>query len=268
MDAIISPEMELFGRLYGFQFEAHRIRDPNRKGKCERQFFYIENNYLAGRTFKDWADLNSQAKEWCLMVNQKEKRALGMTPDAAFIQEKPYLIPLPEVLPPIYDHYQRLVDSQGYINLNTNRYSVPEKFIGQTLDVYKYFDVIRLLYQHQEIAVHPRLSGNRYQCSRLPEHYSRNHLRLRREAVHKTEVSLRSHHPILDQYVDGLKKRVRGSGHRPLNRLLNLKRTYPADAFIRALKKACQYGMYDLNRLEELIIKSVAGNYFNLKEEE
>ena len=49
-----------------------------------------------------------------------------------------------------------------------------------------------------------------------------------------------------------------------MQRLLNLKRTYPQDAFIKAIKQAHQYGMYDLNRLEELIIKSVAGNYFNL----
>lgn len=268
-DAVISPEMQTFERMYGFQFVAHRIRDANRKGKIERPFFYIENNYLAGRTFKDWADLNRQAREWCLMANQREKRALGMlAPDTAFVQEKPYLVPLPEVLPPIYEHCQRLVDSQGYVNLEANRYSAPEKFIGKTLDVYKYPDVVRFFYHHQEIAVHPRLSGKRYHHSRLPDHHSRKQASLRREAAHKTEGSLRGHDPVLDQYVDALKKRVRGGGHKPLNRLLNLKRTYPSDAFHCAVRKACHYGLYDLSRLEELIIKSVAGDYFNLHEEE
>jgi transposase len=268
-DAVVSPEMQTFERLYGFQFQAHRIRDANRKGKIERPFFYIETNFLAGRTFKDWADLNHQAKEWCLMVNQRGKRALGMiSPDAAFIQEKPHLVSLPEVPPPIYEHCQRLVDSQGYVNLDTNRYSAPEKFIGKALDVYKYPDVVRFFYHHQEIAVHPRLSGKRYHYSRLQEHHSRRHASLRKEAAQKTEESLRGHDPVLDQYVDALKKRVRGSGHKPLNRLLNLKRTYPPEAFNCAIRKACHYGLYDLNRLEELIIKSVAGDYFNLHAEE
>lgn len=266
-DAVISPEMMTFERFYGFKFKAHRIRHSDRKGKIERPFFYIENNFLAGRAFKDWVDLNRQAKDWCLMVNRKEKRVLGMSPDTAFIQEKPYLVSLPEVLPPIYEHGQRLVNSQGYVNLDTNRYTVPEKFIGKTLDVYKYPDVVRFFYKHQEIAVHARLCGKRNGCSSLPDHHSQNHAQLRRKATSKTEMSLRGQHEILDQYIDGLKKRVRGSGHRPLNRLLNLKRTYPLDAFIRALKRAHQYGLYDLNRLEELILKSVAGDYFNLRKE-
>jgi hypothetical protein len=52
-----------------------------------------------------------------------------------------------------------------------------------------------------------------------------------------------------------------------MNKLLNFKHTYPEDAFLQAIKQAHKYGLYDLNRLEELIIKSVAGNYFNLREE-
>lgn len=69
----------------------------------------------------------------------------------------------------------------------------------------------------------------------------------------------------MDSYTKELKKRSRGCGIRPLNRLLNLKRSYPAEALHQALKQAYQYGLYDLNRLEDLIIKFVAGNYFNLQ---
>ena len=61
---------------------------------------------------------------------------------------------------------------------------------------------------------------------------------------------------------------MRGRGMRAINKLLDLKHTYPQDAFIQAVKQAHKYGLYDLNRLEELTIKLVAGNYFNLQEEE
>lgn len=266
-NAVVSPEMMTFSRMYGFEFMAHRINHADRKGKIERPFFYIENNFLAGRVFKDWGDLNRQAKEWCLTANQKEKRILGMAPETAFIQEKPYLVSLPEVLPPVYEHYQRLVDCQGYVNLETNRYSAPETLIGKTVDVYKYPETVRFFYKHREIAVHPRLSGKRYERSRLLSHHSQNHKKQAHQAASKTEAELRGHCALLDQYVSALKKHVRGSGHRPLNRLLNLKRMYPAEAFLCALEKAHHYGLYDLNRLEDLIIKSVAGDYFNLEEE-
>jgi len=266
-NAVTSPEMQTFGRMYGFEFMAHRVNDPDRKGKIERPFYYIETNFLAGRTFKDWRDLNRQAKEWCLIANQKEKRILGMAPETAFIQEKHYLVLLPEVLPPIYEHYQRFVDCQGYVNLETNRYSAPETLIGKTVDVYKYPEEVRFFYKHREIAVHPRLSGKRYERSRLSGHHTKNNRRQAQQAASKTEAELCGHCILLDQYVNSLKKHVKGSGHRPLNRLLNLKRMYPAEAFLCALKKAQHYGLYDLNRLEDLIVKSVAGNYFNLEEE-
>jgi hypothetical protein len=268
-DAVIAPEMAAFSRLFCFEFIAHRIGHADRKAFVERPFFYIETNFLAGRHFKDWEDLNKQARDWCIEVtNKKEKRALGMSPEMAFIKEKPYLHLLPDVLPPIYEHVQRMVDSKGFINLDNNRYSVPEKLIGKQLDVYKYLDTVRIHYRHQEIAVHPRLSGKRYGESRLKHHHTKICYQHANLVIKKTEESLRTCHTVLDSYISALKKHVRGDGVRKLNRLLALKRTYPFDAFISAVQQANHYGLYDLNRLEELIIKLVAGNYFNLSQED
>ena len=264
-DAVIAPEMVVFSRMFGFEFIAHRIGHADRKSYVERPFHYIETNFLAGREFKDWDDLNQQAKDWCIHVsNQKEKRALGMSPQMAFIQEKPYLAPLPEVVPPIYEHVRRLVDSKGFINLDNNRYSAPEKLIGKQLDVYKYLDQIRIDYQHQEVAVHPRLAGKRYGESRIKGHHTKIHYHHTNNALKKTEQILRQSHEVLDAYISALKKHTRGNAMRKLNCLLTLKHTYPFDAFIGAIQQAQHYGLYDLNRLEALIIKFVAGNYFNL----
>jgi hypothetical protein len=268
-DAVIAPEMAVFSRMFGFEFIAHRIGHADRKARVERPFYYIETNFLVGRTFNDWDDLNAQAKQWCINVtNKKEKRALGMSPDAAFIKEKPYLVPLPEVLPPIYEHVQRQVDSKGFINLDTNRYSVPEKLIGKQLDVYKYLNEVKIYYRHEEIAVHKRLAGYRYGMSRIDSHHTKIHYQHINNIIKKTEDTLRQYHEIMDAYITSLKKHVRGFGARKLNRLLSLKHTYPAEAFLAAIKQAQHYGLYDLNRLEDLIIKLVAGNYFNLTNEE
>ncbi|AOY60694.1 hypothetical protein [Desulfococcus multivorans] len=74
--------------------------------------------------------------------------------------------------------------------------------------------------------------------------------------------------PTLDQYVVGLKKRTRGIGRRKLKTLLDLKRTYPADAFRKAVEQALHYGLYDLVRLENLILTFVAGDFFDLAPDE
>ena len=43
-----------------------------------------------------------------------------------------------------------------------------------------------------------------------------------------------------------------------------MKRTYPAGPFIAAIEQALQYGLFDLGRLEDLILKRVAGDFFAL----
>lgn len=64
-EAIIAPEMVAFGELFGVVFIPHAIMHSDRKARVERPFAYVENNFLAGRTFRDWGDLNAQARTWC-----------------------------------------------------------------------------------------------------------------------------------------------------------------------------------------------------------
>ena len=113
-DAVIAPEMAAFARTLGFEFRAHRVGDPDRKGRIERNFFFVETNFLPGRRFFDFDDLNRQALTWCKEVaNAKPKRALGMSPETAYVLEKRYLQALPSVWPPIYEVFERVVDLNG-----------------------------------------------------------------------------------------------------------------------------------------------------------
>jgi hypothetical protein len=70
----------------------------------------------------------------------------------------------------------------------------------------------------------------------------------------------------LDLYVARIKKASFGQGRRKLQKLLELKRTYPADAFSKAVSQTLDYGMVDLGRLEAMIIANVAGDFFNIEE--
>jgi hypothetical protein len=64
--------------------------------------------------------------------------------------------------------------------------------------------------------------------------------------------------------VVALKKRAPGRGVAKLRRLLELKRTYPAEPFLAAIEQALHYGLFDLRRLERLILERVAGDFFDL----
>lgn len=262
-DAVMAPEMAAFAATLGFRFQAHRVGHADRKGRIERPFHYIENSFLPGRRFCDYADLNHQAIDWChRTANAKPKRVSGMAPEAAWQIEKPHLQPLPAALPPVYDLLERVVDLHGFVSIDTNRYSVPERFVGQPVTVYKFPSEIRIAKREATIASHPRLIGQRDDKSVLPGHHTIPVKQPR--GTLEEEALLKGHHPSLDAYAAGLKARGNGWGRRGLRRLLALKRTYPAAPFIAAIEQALAYRMFDLGRLEKLILERVAGDFFAL----
>jgi hypothetical protein len=171
-NAQIAPEITAFGNVFGVTFRPHAVGHAERKARVERPFAYVEGNFLAGRTFRDWHDLNDPVRAWCQEVaNAKPKRALGMSPEAAYVMEKPTLIPLPPYIPPVYQSGFRVVDVDAYITLDTNRYSVPERLIAQTVEVLKYPDRVRVVYHHNQVADHPRLIGKRDGKITTPGHH-------------------------------------------------------------------------------------------------
>ena len=268
-DAQMAPEMEGFGQIFGVKFVPHAIGDADRKAKMERNFAYAEQNFLAGRAFTDWQDLNKQAKRWCQEVaNQKVKRSLGMSPEAAYLMEKPHLAPLPPYIPPVYQTFYRTVDVAGYVSVDTNRYSVPERLMGKEVEVHKLWDRVEVFFQNQKVADHPRLIDKRETRSTAQGH----HPPLNRQRAHEgpcnEEKALRGQQEWLDQYVEELKRHSSGRGVMSMRRLLDLKRTYPPEAFEKAVVQALRYGLYDLPRLEQMVLSQVAGNFFTLEEEE
>ena len=263
--ALIAPEMAAFGHALGFVFKPHRLGHPDRKGRIERAFAWIETGFLPGRTFCDFEDLNRQALEWCQQIaNQKPKRALGMSPEAAYLIEKPYLQKLPAALPPVYDVLERTVDLMGFVSVETNRYSVPERFVGKLVSVYRYPSELQILCRATLIATHPRLIGRRDAKQVLPEHHPMPQAR-RGKPAPEAQL-LRGRHPTLDRYMAALTDRKPGRAVRALRRLLQIQRTYPPEPFIAALEQALRFNLFDLGRLERLVLKHVAGDFFALQD--
>jgi hypothetical protein len=262
-DAVMAPEMAAFARSLGFRFRAHAVGHSDRKGRIERPFFWIERNFLPGRSFTDWEDLNRQALAWCgAVANHKPKRRLGMSPEAAYVLEKPYLQGLPAALPPVYEVLERVVDLYGYVSVDTNRYSVPERWVGHPLTVYKYPAEIQIFHRGTRVATHPRLIDKRDGKHLIAQHHTVPQRAPRGPALE--EQLLRGDHPSLERYAAALKAHAHGRGLRQLRRLLEMKRTYPSAPFLAALEQALQFGLFDLGRLEVLVLKQVAGDFFDL----
>ena len=63
-----------------------------RLGLQQSQFY--DPVVLAGRTFASWADLNSQARQWCDRVNSTYKKHIRAVSRELFAVERLHLKPL------------------------------------------------------------------------------------------------------------------------------------------------------------------------------
>ena len=68
----------------------------------------------------------------------------------------------------------------------------------------------------------------------------------------------------MHEYAQALRRHT-GQGRRRLRRLQELQRTYPAAPFQAAIRQALAFGLFDMARLEALILKQVAGDFFALE---
>lgn len=52
-----------------------------------------------------------------------------------------------------------------------------------------------------------------------------------------------------------------------LRQLLRLVREYPREPFLAAVQETARYGLYDLDRLERMILRRLQRDFFRLDEE-
>jgi transposase len=260
------PEMAAFAERFGFTFVAHAVGDANRSGRVERMFRFIERGFLPGRRFTDWADANRQARAWCDRVNTRPKRQLNATPRELFATEHPALRRLPRWIPEPYLLHERLVDVEGYVTLHTNHYSVPSAFIGRRLEVRESQDRVVIYAGPREITTHAREVEPLSRYLFRPEHRpprgqgGRGHDR----EPFPEEKDLRHRLPEIDGYLVALKRRGKLQTTLAFRQLLRMAREYPREPLLTAIQTAAHYGLYDLGRLERMVLRGIATTYFQL----
>lgn len=262
------PEMAAFAEHLGFEFAAHEAGDSNRSGRVERPFHFIERNFLAGRTFTDWDDLNRQARAWCDRVNGTYKKHIRAIPKELLAVERPQLKPLPAWIPEVYRLHQRLVDVEGYVALHTNRYSVPASWIGRRVEVRETKDNVEIQLDARNLVVHRRVVESEGQRVTLTEHRPPRGQGIQKGDPHPEEKVILETAPEMAGYVAALKTRSRKLVVLALRQLLRMVHDYPREALIAAVEEASRYGLYDLDRVERMVLRRIARDYFLLNDGE
>jgi transposase len=134
------------------------------KGKDERGVGYVKRNAIAGHRFESLEALQAHLDWW--MREVADMRVHGTTGEAPMVRyerdERRMLKPLPAKAPFLQvRELVRRVHTDACIELDTNRYSVPWKLVGETVTVVVAEREVRVLYAGNEVARHAQSSLRR-----------------------------------------------------------------------------------------------------------
>jgi hypothetical protein len=133
----INERYRVYARTMGFHSDACEVRAPEQKGKTERRVGDCKGLNLAGRHFdgleglQAWTDTDRAAR-----AGKRICPATGRSVAASWEAEKPFLRPLPEVLPEPFDLVKTVpVHKDCVVHFEGRSYVVPSLYARRTVEV-------------------------------------------------------------------------------------------------------------------------------------
>jgi len=170
-DAVIwHPTYADFAGYYGFRPWAHWPYRPQTKGKVESGVKYVKRNALAGKRFGSWTHLNAWLVEWATTI--ADCRCHGTTHEIPLVRFRAeQLTPLGSRPPYRHERVRhRLVPADALVAIDGSRYSVPVRYVGETVVIRELTGSYEILAGDVVVARHARLA--RHQVAMEPAHYA------------------------------------------------------------------------------------------------
>jgi transposase len=159
-----SPELKFnaqlldFARHYGFSIHLCNPYRANEKGRIERAL-RDTRDWLRVNRFEDLNDLNRKVGLWRIERNQRIHRSTQKSPLEALKEEKLRALPAIPYRP--YRVVPATVSKTGFVEFETNRYSVPSDYSERPCDILAYPDHLDVRIKGNRIAFHRRSFGRK-----------------------------------------------------------------------------------------------------------
>jgi len=252
------PRFRDFASYYGYEPYLCRVADPDRKGKDERVFLYLERDFIRGAEFDSFDDLNAKVSLWLDEVaNRRVHGTTRKVPDEAWQQERPFLIALPDSRYPAYDEELRKVGPDAVISVRGTPYTVPAWLAHQTVGVHLYSDHFEVTDPKGEVAFSRRYVplAERGRLVIDPMHYESVSRRgpLPGGSTGELEDALLTRFPGLEELCAGIRLRMKSLAHVHLRALWRLADRYGDKPFAEAAARAQTYRRFDAQAVRRIL---------------
>lgn len=159
-EIVYHPTLMALGKHYGFQPKACKAYRAKTKGKVERPFRYIRQDFFLDGQFEDIDDLNTQFDRWlCEIAHRREHGTTHRIVQDHFRDEQLSLQSLPAGIFNDVLSSERRVTRDGMVSVDGNLYSIPNGLRLSTVQVERTATTLHLIHEGQQLAVHPLLTG-------------------------------------------------------------------------------------------------------------
>lgn len=155
-----------FARHYGFSIYVCNPYRPNEKGRVERIIRDIRN-FIRVNNFENINDLNNKISVWQNERNNKIHSITEKAPTEMLKEEK--LKSLPAIHYSAYKVSSGSINTTGFIEFETNKYSVPSEYCGIHCEIFAYTDYLEVVVKGKKIAHHKRLFAKKQKIEN-PKH--------------------------------------------------------------------------------------------------
>jgi transposase len=238
----------------GFHPEVCALGAANQKGSVENLVGFVKSNFLPERTFVDDADLLRQQEAWLDRVNGEVSQAHQARPSDLLLQERGAFGPLTTTAADYGILHLLKATPESVVHLDTNRYSVPVAYIGQTLVVRASAGHIRVFADQCCIAEHRRCYL-RHKRIRTREHYEEVLRRKPRARVMLYRDELGELGPAVRTYVGMVSRRLRDQLASQILELHRLWQAHGTDAFVQAIEVLQTQGVFGAEYVGALLAR-------------
>lgn len=144
--------LKLFTYL-GTEPNACRPLRPRTKGKIEKPFQYIENQFIKGSSFNNVDELNLEIKHFMRSWNKKIHGTTKRIPDEMFNEENSSLKGLYKKIVIDTELEIRIVSTDSYVMVGTNKYSVPVKYVDRQVKIRIVYGYILEIYNFDLVLI-------------------------------------------------------------------------------------------------------------------
>jgi transposase len=157
-DPTLNETYSELSRFYGFTIDPAKVYKPEHKGKVERSIRIVKEQLIAGKSYRNISDANTEAIQWCKHeISHRVCSTTGAMPiDIFLLEERSELLAIPTGNFDIPVWTVCKVHKDHHFTTMKNFYSVPTQYIGEKITVRIGLKTVSAYFKHEIIKTHPR----------------------------------------------------------------------------------------------------------------